>query len=271
MSGRDGYNFSQVSRAIREDPRFASVYADDHNLAAWLRMFLEADGVWPEVAALPRRATQEAIDHLAEIGVIVLVPGDQFRMPEVDTGRSARTAAAVAAGKARQATAIRDPGSGRYATASPAPDQPALDEQPAPAGATGGDSPASSKTEASLETTSEDRVSPPLPPAATGGPSDERNGHDVWDAPDPVVEAWHDRFPGRLPTASQRDTLTEAIEDFPDDVAGWIRGAPEGLTSFRVVQHVLAEYHEWRDDPDGIGLGWSIQTTRDEPSEEDEP
>jgi hypothetical protein len=94
---------------------YPAVYADDHLFAAWGRLLMQADGVYPASAPIPRWIKQSVLKRLVEEGVVVLTAGDRYRIRGQVKERETRHAEAVAGGLKRAATAQRD-ASGRWMT-----------------------------------------------------------------------------------------------------------------------------------------------------------
>jgi hypothetical protein len=222
VSGKDGYNYSQITRAIREDPQFASVWAEDRHLGAWLRLFMEADEAWPDQATLSRLAGQDSIDLLVEKGVVELSPGgDQYRMPEADNGRMERSAAGSKAGKASQIGARREPGTGRYARRTPTPVGTPLGETPTPVGqvptpvgAVGPTSPTSSTATATTAAPSSSKAE--NTPAAAAEPVKKDDGRSA--APPHSFAAEFDAILSGSPPSSTPTVTAAAPLAFADEV-----------------------------------------------------
>jgi hypothetical protein len=97
MNGR----YARVYLDIVSDPKFATVYSDDHHLATWLRLLLLADAAWPAPVCVPRSVSQASLDHLASVGLIDLMPADMFRIHGLDPERQRRSDHAVLANERR--------------------------------------------------------------------------------------------------------------------------------------------------------------------------
>lgn len=93
--------YLRVYRRNVDDPRFEMVYASDSALATWLRLGLEADAAWPASAPLPYGVKRAALKTLQEAGLIVLQPGNRYRMPDLDTEREKRSESARNAATSR--------------------------------------------------------------------------------------------------------------------------------------------------------------------------
>ena len=91
--------YVRVPHGLTQDPRFEGVFGDDHRLAWWLRMLLQADTCWPALAPLPR-VPRKIADALANAGLIELLPLGTFRVPGMDADRSKRVAAGRTGGLA---------------------------------------------------------------------------------------------------------------------------------------------------------------------------
>lgn len=95
----DERKYSRVYHEAVGDPRFATVWPSDPNLALWLRLLVLADGSWPAPAPIPRSARKAPLAALVEAGLVELVPGDLYLIHGMKAERSRRSAhAAYAAG-----------------------------------------------------------------------------------------------------------------------------------------------------------------------------
>ena len=90
--------FVRVYYEIIDDPRFERVYPDDHALAAWLRLLIEADAMYPAPAPLPRRVRAQAMRLLIDEGIVELVNADHYRIHGLAAERTGR----YAGGKGRR-------------------------------------------------------------------------------------------------------------------------------------------------------------------------
>lgn len=92
--------YSRVYHSIVDDPRFDLVYSNDPALAAWLRLLLVADAMYPAPAPLPRTVRAKALDVLVTAGLVELVGSEHYRIHGLASERdkrsqSARNAAAL--------------------------------------------------------------------------------------------------------------------------------------------------------------------------------
>lgn len=87
MSERAAY--SRVYWSIIDDPKFATVYDDDHRLATWLRLLLAADQAWPASANLPFGVRKASVAVLCSVGLID-VTGTRYRVRGLDAERQRR-------------------------------------------------------------------------------------------------------------------------------------------------------------------------------------
>jgi hypothetical protein len=83
--------YSRVYWEVRNDPRLADIYCDDHHWAAWNRLLMAADMAWPAPADLPSNARRASIRALEEAGVIELLPGGMYRFHGLDKERDDRS------------------------------------------------------------------------------------------------------------------------------------------------------------------------------------
>jgi hypothetical protein len=93
MSERAPY--SRIYWTVRNDPRLAGIYGDDHHWATWNRLLLDADMAWPAPASLPASARRASVKVLEAAGVIELLPGGLFTFHGLDTERGRRRDAAA--------------------------------------------------------------------------------------------------------------------------------------------------------------------------------
>ena len=111
--------YARVYYSVRDDPKFVRVYSDDRLLATWLRLLIEADGLYPAPASIPRSAQPAALRVLVEVGLVDLCGADLYRIHGLASERSRRNAAARSRWNAPASSARNaDASSGRIATAS---------------------------------------------------------------------------------------------------------------------------------------------------------
>jgi uncharacterized protein YbdZ (MbtH family) len=91
MSERAPY--SRVYWAVVDDPKFATIYGDDHHLATWLRLLMAADALWPASCSLPANARKASVKALSDAGLIDILPFG-FRVRGLDAERGRRREAA---------------------------------------------------------------------------------------------------------------------------------------------------------------------------------
>jgi hypothetical protein len=94
---------------IRDYP---AVYRDDAAFAAWMRLLVVAEQMWPLAVELPRSVRPRPLRTLVEAGLVV-TDGETFTLKGLDAERSrrrdsARSAAAVRWDSASNATAYAD-------------------------------------------------------------------------------------------------------------------------------------------------------------------
>lgn len=104
-----------------DDDKFKEVYPDDHHFATWSRLLMLADQAWPASAHLPASARRMSVKKLADVGLIVLLPGGRFRMKGTNAERARRSQLAKDAADIRWGNADRsaDGNAERTATADP--------------------------------------------------------------------------------------------------------------------------------------------------------
>jgi hypothetical protein len=101
MPAAEGERYVRVYRTILTDEKFVDVRADRACLGTWLLLLLDADALWPAPASVPRWASDEHVALLSKVELIVLEPGDRFRVKGLDAERSAQRAKAKGAADAR--------------------------------------------------------------------------------------------------------------------------------------------------------------------------
>jgi hypothetical protein len=82
--------YSRVYWQIVDDPKFVTVYDDDHALALWLRLLLAADQAHPASATLPTGSRKSTVALLVDARLIT-VTGSRFRIVGLDAERGKRT------------------------------------------------------------------------------------------------------------------------------------------------------------------------------------
>jgi hypothetical protein len=100
----NGGEYIRVYLGIPDDPRFATIYGDDHRLATWLRLLMGADAVWPSTPAIPRSVGEDALAALVDAGLVELLPHDHYRIHGLDAERERRSAQGRAGGLASGAS-----------------------------------------------------------------------------------------------------------------------------------------------------------------------
>jgi hypothetical protein len=95
----DERKYVRVYYSIIDDDRFKHVYSDNAALAAWLRMLLDADALWPASASLPSSLPKRVLRILTDSGLIE-VSGARFRVHGLDAERQRRSDAGRAGGRA---------------------------------------------------------------------------------------------------------------------------------------------------------------------------
>lgn len=89
--------YSRVYWSIIDDPKFATIYDNDHHLAAWLRMLLAHDQAHPASGQIPQGITRASLRALCDAG-LVDVTGRRFRIHGLDAERERRRMAATTRG-----------------------------------------------------------------------------------------------------------------------------------------------------------------------------
>jgi hypothetical protein len=93
--------YSCVYYSIVNDVKFASIYPDDHHLATWLRLLLQADGTYPAPAPIPRSVCEDSLVALVTAGLVDLVAPDHYQIHGMKAERDRRSSRARDAAWAR--------------------------------------------------------------------------------------------------------------------------------------------------------------------------
>jgi hypothetical protein len=120
-----------VAHVVFEDPRYAEIVSDPVKGWAWARMAHTADRAWPGHPSLPRWAEQPTLDALVAVGLIELLPNDEYAIPGLDTLRARASESAIKAGKLSAESAVRDDRGHFLPRSQPTPVGPS---QPTPVG-----------------------------------------------------------------------------------------------------------------------------------------
>lgn len=111
--------YSRIYHELVDDPMFAQVYENDRAFAAWVRMLIVADAMWPASAPMPSKSG--AVRLLIESGLVIERPGNRYTIRGLDKERQSRS------DSARNAAAVRWQ-SKRNASAMPRRDETRKDE-----------------------------------------------------------------------------------------------------------------------------------------------
>jgi hypothetical protein len=87
MSDRAPY--SRVYWTIVDDPKFATIYDNDHHLAAWLRMLLVHDQAHPASGLVPSSCRASSVKALVDATLVDRM-GGRFRIHGLDAERERR-------------------------------------------------------------------------------------------------------------------------------------------------------------------------------------
>ena len=93
--------YARLYMSLIDDPKFASIYDDDHHFAAWCRLLMIAEPAWPSSAHLPANVRKASVAALAAVELIDLLPGGRYRIHGLDAEREQRSAQASRASNAR--------------------------------------------------------------------------------------------------------------------------------------------------------------------------
>lgn len=123
--------YVRVYYRIIDDPKFESVFDNDAALAAWLRLLLAADAMYPAPSHIPRSVKPAALKCLADAELIDLLPGDRFRFHGLKSEREKRQEQARKAARKRWEDAGAEPDAMPEQSASnAAASEPALHSTP---------------------------------------------------------------------------------------------------------------------------------------------
>lgn len=89
---RDDRKYVRVFYDLPRD--YPAIYANDAALAAWLRLLMLAEAIWPVRGTLPRGIKPAGLRALTAVGLVELLPGHQFLIKGQDCERNARRTAA---------------------------------------------------------------------------------------------------------------------------------------------------------------------------------
>ncbi len=93
MSERAAY--SRVYWSVMEDVKFDGIREDVRLFGSWSLLLVVADMAHPVPAYLPRTVPKMAVDKLAGVGLIDLLPGHRYRVHGLDAERERRRTAAT--------------------------------------------------------------------------------------------------------------------------------------------------------------------------------
>lgn len=84
--------YVRVYYSIINDEKFEEIYPDDAALAAWLRLLLVADALYPASAPIPQGTRKKSLLALVDCGLVELVGFGQFRIVGLAAERARRSA-----------------------------------------------------------------------------------------------------------------------------------------------------------------------------------
>jgi hypothetical protein len=134
-----GGGYARVYYSILDDPKFESIYEDDHHFALWIRLLLAHEMAWPSSVPIPADARPSSVRALVAVALISLRPHRHY----VITGMQAERERRSAAGRIGAAVRWHSDGNGlaerRIARPSPSP-SPSSFNNPLPPTGEAGDS-----------------------------------------------------------------------------------------------------------------------------------
>ena len=105
----DERKYVRLYYSIIDDPKFEAVYGDDSALAAYTRLLMLADSMWPASPPIPKSCRASAFRKLVDERIVDVLPGDKFRIHGLDAEREMRRASAVRSASAKQTRSVRSP------------------------------------------------------------------------------------------------------------------------------------------------------------------
>lgn len=125
--------YCRVYYAIKDDPKFVSIFDNDAHLATWLRLLIAADAIWPASPDLPAKARKSSVAALVDAELVDIGPGGRYRIHGLDAERGARRDAARVSAFGKRTLTERSPNAPRVETHSltsrsePSRAEPSLD------------------------------------------------------------------------------------------------------------------------------------------------
>jgi hypothetical protein len=104
--------YSRLYHRLVDDEKFKDVYANDARFACWVRLLLIADAAYPSPAPIPMGLKRSALDHLVNVGLVDLLPGNRYAIHGLQAERQRRSRQPAAAARqrwanSRDASAVR--------------------------------------------------------------------------------------------------------------------------------------------------------------------
>lgn len=103
----DERKYVRLYYSIIDDPKFESVYGDDAAWAAYTRLLMLADSMWPASPPIPKSCKAGAFRKLVAESIIDVLPGHKFRIHGLDAERARRKESAVRSANARRTPSER--------------------------------------------------------------------------------------------------------------------------------------------------------------------
>lgn len=105
----DDRKYVRLYYSVIDDPKFEAIYGDDAAWAAYTRLLMLADSMWPASPPIPKSCRQGAFRKLVNERIVDVLPGDKFRIHGLDAERALRKESAVRSASAKRSLTERSP------------------------------------------------------------------------------------------------------------------------------------------------------------------
>ena len=103
----DERKYVRLYYSVIDDPKFESIYGDDAAWAAYTRLLMLADSMWPASPPIPKSCKPAAFRKLVNETIVDVLPGGKFRIHGLDAERERRKESAVRSASARRTPSER--------------------------------------------------------------------------------------------------------------------------------------------------------------------
>ena len=92
--------YARVYYSVETDPKFVTVYGNNHRFAWWVRLLLKAEQAWPNPPRIPEGMERSVLAHLVSVGLVDVLPHRTYTIHGLSAERLKRSEAGRVGGVA---------------------------------------------------------------------------------------------------------------------------------------------------------------------------